>query len=77
MTYEFQAFPAWRYSVDGGRVFADQLELDAAEGDWFETPDFVAPSADERAALLAEASNKGIAVDGRWGVKRLREALAT
>ena len=75
MTYEYQAFPAWRYNVDGGRVFEDQAEIDAADGDWFDTPDFVVPTSDERTALVAEAAAKGIAIDGRWGVKRIREAL--
>lgn len=31
---------------------------------------------DERAMLLAEAERRGIAVDGRWGLNRLRSALA-
>ncbi len=30
----------------------------------------------ERAALLAEAEARGVHVDKRWGVARLREALA-
>lgn len=34
-------------------------------------------SEDERAALLAQAEERGIEVDGRWGVRRLREALAS
>lgn len=29
----------------------------------------------EKAELIAEAKMRGIAVDGRWGVARLREAL--
>lgn len=35
-----------------------------------------APREDERALLLAEAERRGIPVDRRWGVARLREALA-
>ena len=31
---------------------------------------------DERAALRAELDAKGVTYDARWGVKRLREALA-
>lgn len=31
---------------------------------------------DEKPALIAQAEQRGIKVDARWGVKRLKEALA-
>lgn len=76
MTYEYQAWPAWRYSVDGGRIFSSQEEIDATDGDWFDTSEFVSPSSDERTSLLAQASERGITIDGRWGLSRIRKALA-
>lgn len=34
------------------------------------------PQEDDRAQLLAEARRLGLDVDGRWGVVRLRDAIA-
>lgn len=34
-----------------------------------------APAVDERGALLEEAAQRGIPVDRRWGVEKLRAAL--
>ena len=38
---KFPHFPAWRYGVDGARVFDSQAELDAHIGEWFKHPDEV------------------------------------
>lgn len=35
-----------------------------------------APSVSDKNALLAEAADLGIEVDRRWGVQRLRDAIA-
>lgn len=47
MTYKHQEFPAWRYSAEGARVFESQAELDAANGEWFDTPDMVGKTEDK------------------------------
>ena len=39
--HNFHAFPAWRYSANGARVFETQAEIDATKGDWFKHPDEV------------------------------------
>ena len=39
--HNFHAFPAWRYSAGGARVFETQAEIDTTEGDWFKHPDEV------------------------------------
>lgn len=54
--------------VPGG---PDQTEPPAQEGD---AP--AAASDDNKAALKAEAEALGIAVDGRWGVERIKTAIA-
>lgn len=42
---------------------------------WAEAPDTNGDGATDKAELLAEAEARGVEVDKRWGVARLRAAL--
>lgn len=49
-----------------------QTEAPAQEGEETATP----AGADDKAALKAEAEALGIVVDGRWGIDRIKAAIA-
>lgn len=67
-------YPCWLYSEAGPRLIKDEAEHQSLEGDWYESPADI-PSAEavaeERTGLLARAEAVGVAVDKRWGEKRL------
>lgn len=69
---EFQAFKAWKAQMAGG----EQGDLLGAAGEGTAS-NALSPAgeANEREQLIAQAKEKGIEVDGRWSLKRLREAL--
>lgn len=68
-------YPCWLYSASGPLMVLDEAHHESLEGDWYESPADV-PAADvaaaDRAALLARAEAVGLAVDKRWGDKRLQ-----
>lgn len=80
----------WRYRHGESRIFPSPEAVPEGEG-WVDSPAKVvappvAPANDQIAApepvrseadeLRAEAEALGIAVDGRWGVKKLKAMIA-
>lgn len=67
--YVYRPYPKFLILADGTQAIADNAEHEAeltGTGD----------ATDERAKLFAEAEAKGITVDRRWGVDKLKAALA-
>lgn len=83
-------FPKWKYAQDAAIIVQDESEESALSGAWFDSPaDVPAPIAvltedeqllvdarDEKTQLRAKADALGIVVDARWGIAKLKEALA-
>lgn len=64
-------YPKW---INGRRVASEDEELDLLEED----EEMAMPAferAEERAKLMAEATELGLRVDGRWGIERLRATV--
>ena len=83
MPYVPIPFPAWWYhATEPARVVQDEAEAAAVGEGWYSSPDGVgakhtpevAPLS-ERDALLAEAEARGVEVDRRWGVAKLKAVL--
>lgn len=83
---EPQEWPKWLYLVTGeGRIFASPEEVPADE-DWHDYTEVYddqgqltqadADAVSEKAALVAQLTDKGITFDGRWGLAKLQAALA-
>ncbi len=64
---EFQEFQAWKKSVETVETLVDE----AAKPAWIENTGN-ALAGDERSAWEERAHNKGIKVDGRWSLERLK-----
>lgn len=87
---EFAKYPRWKYAQGNAVIVEDEAAEAALEGQWYDSPaDIPAPVIEsseeeqllidakaEKDALLAEAEARGITVDKRWGIARLKEALA-
>lgn len=83
-------FPKWKYAHGDAVIVQDEGEEAALVGDWFDSPaEVVAPpvsitedeqllidARDEKASLRAKADALGIAIDARWGITKIKEALA-
>lgn len=76
---EFLKFQAWQKSQQAVEAVADATEAP----DFEETDDQPSPQTnalntkpDDRDALIAEAQQKGVTVDKRWGIDRLKSELA-
>lgn len=69
--------PGWLYNTgDRRELFLTEAELDAAIADgWKQSPADVVEG-DEKADLIAKAEALGIEVDKRWGVQKLKDAIA-
>lgn len=84
MPYVPIPFPAWWYhATEPARVVQDEAEAMALGEGWFPSPGAVLQAPvervrmlDEREVLLAEAAARGVEVDRRWGVARLRAELS-
>lgn len=66
---EFLAFQAWKKTQEAVNLIA------ADEGAMQEVASALEPQSDEMTAWKAEAEAKGIKVDGRWGLERIKEEV--
>jgi len=63
--YVYRPYPKFVTLADGTNAIADNAEHEAE-----------LLGVDERAKLFAEAEAKGVTVDKRWGIDKLKAALA-
>lgn len=66
-------WPAWHYGP-GGESAIFECSADVPDG-WKDSPHDVDAPKDEKAELVALAESRGVEVDKRWGVKRLKAEL--
>ena len=66
--------PCWRYRRTPEGVEARLFDAFPEGSEWKDSP-ALCVAGDERADLLAEARRRGVKVDRRWGLARLREAV--
>lgn len=69
---EFVQFKAWQKSKEAVEIVADEVATEPT-GNALDTSE---PSEDEREAWVAEAERKGVKVDKRWGIDRLKAEVA-
>lgn len=83
-------FPKWKYAHGDAVIVQDEVEEAALPGAWFDSPaDVPAPpvvltddeqmmvdAKAEKAQLLTKAGALGITLDARWGIAKIKEALA-
>ena len=83
-------FPKWKYAHGDAVIVQDEGEEAALVGDWFDSPaevpapvvvltddeQMMVDAKAEKAQLLAKAGVLGIVIDARWGIAKIKEALA-
>ena len=70
---ESKSWPSWYYGPDGqSGVFQSAAEVPQG---WKDSPKAFDAPPDAKAELIALAESRGVEVDKRWGVKRLKAEL--
>ena len=83
-------YPKWKYSQDQALIVHGEDEEAALSGAWFDSPadvpapvvvmtddeQMMADAKAEKAALLNKAGVLGVTIDARWGLAKIKEALA-
>jgi hypothetical protein len=84
-------YPKWKYTQGDACIVNDEAEEHALEGDWHDcitdVPELVPELTEEqqllidataeKADLLAKAAELNVTVDKRWGITKIKDALAT
>lgn len=79
----YQEYPKWVADRHGKKVIVRSVEEEAKVTATIDQPEPVQPrnelqecaKTDERALLILQAKDKGVKIDKRWGVEKLRAAL--
>ncbi len=75
MPRPYMEYPKWVTPPDGAARIVETPEEEASVMGLSEAPDLQANPLSEREDLAREAERRGIAIDKRWGIERLRLAL--